>query len=701
MSEKLEEITVEKEDFKERFLDFLKKFKTPTDEYKYRNKVREMCLEGEISLHIDFNDLIEYDRELASKLVDNPEKYLELASQALADLVQIENPRYFSKVKRFYARMINPPEDIIIPLRKLKAQYIGKLIAIEGIVTRISPIKYLLKNAVFIDRTTGLIVKVPQDRGFVQPQEGSIETSETKSMGIRRRDYELIPEESDFIEWQKVVIQERPEELPPGQIPRSIEAVLVEDLVDIIRPGDRVKILGILKVRHERTLRKDRPPLFSAYIDVNSIEVEGKEFFEVELTPDDVKKILQLASREDIEELIVKSIAPSIYGYDIIKKGIACLLFGGEPKVFPDGVRVRGDINILLVGDPGTAKSQLLRYIASLAPRAIYTTGKGSTAAGLTAAVVRDKTTGEFYLEAGALVLADGGVACIDEFDKMDPRDRVSIHEAMEQQTVSIAKAGIVARLNARAAILAAANPAYGRYLPNRTIAENIDLPVTILSRFDLIFVITDVPEEERDSRLAQHLVRMHSKAFERVYPEYIPLDLLKKYIAYAKKYIHPKLSPEAEERLVRFYVEMRKRGEDPNAPVTITPRQLEALIRLAEANAKMKLSDTVTVKDVEVAIELMMYYLKNVGMDMETKRIDIDIVMTGKPKSQREKFIRLMELIRKLEEENKGKPIKIDVLYERAEKEGLDRVFIEKALDHLKREGEIYEPRSGYIKKT
>jgi len=359
LSEALEEITVEKEDFKEKFLDFLKKFKTPTNEYKYRSKVREMCLEGEISLYIDFNDLIEYNGELAAKLVDSPEKYLESAS------------------------IVNPPEDIVIPLRKLKAQYIGKLVAVEGIVTRISPVKYLLKEAVFRDKTTGVVVRVPQGKGFVQPQEGSIGISEAKGIGIKKREYELIPEESDFIEWQKVVIQEKPEELPPGQIPRSIEAVLVEDLVDVIRPGDRVKIVGILKVRQERTLRKDRPPLFHAYIDVNSIEIEGKEFSEIELTQDDIKEILELSKREDIRDLIVKSIAPSIYGYDIIKKGIATLLFGGEPKVFPDGVRVRGDINILLVGDPGTAKSQLLRYVATLAPRAIYTTGKGSTAAGL------------------------------------------------------------------------------------------------------------------------------------------------------------------------------------------------------------------------------------------------------------------------------------------------------------------------------
>ncbi|RLE66605.1 MAG: hypothetical protein DRJ47_01960 [Thermoprotei archaeon] len=1371
--EDLADVEVVKENFVEKFVSFFKNFRDSSGEYKYRKKIREMVLSGSRSLVIDFDDVIDYDVDLAQQLLSRPRKVLEEASKAIGEVAKIETPEQALEGP-FVARFRGLPATHVVSLRRIRAEHINKLIAVEGIVTRMTPIKYLLRKAVFRNKITGHTIEVPQigDR-YTPPTLMDDFSSESR---IKKSDYELVLEESTFSEWQRITLQEKPEELPPGQLPRSIEVILKDDLVDTVRPGDRVTVVGILNVEEERTLRKDKPPIFRTCLDANYIETMGKDIFEVEITPEDEKKILELASKPNIRDIIVRSIAPSIHGYEEIKRGIACLLFGGEPKILPDGLRIRGDIHILLVGDPGTAKSQLLKYVASISPRSVFTTGKGSTAAGLTAAVVREKSSGEFYLEAGALVLADGGVAClhpdsrvlinnryirikdlfdpsksykavsnsevvdiqelnehvisfsldsseivdakatvlrrkywrgellrikfksgkeitltpnhqlvdgeslkwreagefkvgdkvialrepllqrnierdeivsiekipyeghvydlyvptfhnfiaegivvhncIDEFDKMDPRDRVSIHEAMEQQsyhkdfeimlangdkvkigefvdtiiekyrnrvikgkdteivlvddvyvmaydldrkkivkvkahrisrhkapskfirlvfsnrrsitvtpehpvvvwsggsfttiradkvkpgmlvpgvrrydlskvenvgarsilnevdrteltkfagfmfpngftqiilgssyrekstymggqlvdapvfkainpafieqiqykeggnilytvnpphrgfyeifgknlskvliepkdrnvgislkripasvftmhteakrsflniffkengfvdkneigfrassrqlaedlqdllltmgiysylasekdengkkyykviisdpeglsnlasiidnvevkrfvnfikrskdkvdygdelpsevarmlkqvadkldindsylsyivekryqicrkraceylelikskirklrsalekrnieavrkivkiaelsretgipysslkyklltkrdpkitellikkakarveelekmvdeldslingnirfltvervevidnndsewvyditvepyhlfvshglvlhnTVSIAKAGIVATLNARASVLAAANPAYGRYIPQRTIAENIDLPVTILSRFDLIFVITDRPVEEEDRVLAQHVVGLHGGRYREAYENIIQPDLLKKYIAYARKYVHPKLTREAEDKIVQFYVDMRKKGEDPNSPVTITPRQLEALIRLAEAHAKMSLRDRVTVEDAEAAIELMLYFLQSVGIDVETQAIDIDIVMTGKPLSQREKFIRLMNLIKQLTEENRGKPIKVETLMNRAEKEGLDRDFVEKAIKHLKNEGELYEPLPGYIKKT
>jgi len=678
-----------------RFIDFLKSFRDSRGEYKYRLKINEMALKKKQSLVIDFEDLFSFDKQLASFLIEDPKKIIEDASKAIREVMFIENREYAESVDHFIARFKGILQTV--PLREIRARHIGKLVSVEGIITRMSPVKEELKEAVFRCKNCGEEIPYEQVGSKITYPPHVCEGYGRKK---KAPEFDLLYEKSKFIDWQKLVLQEKIEELPHGQMPRTIEVIAKEDLVDIARPGDRVTITGILSIYQEYA-RNIGPPIFKTYIEANYIDVISKENYDVEITPEDEKKILEMSKDPKIREKIIKSIAPSIHGYEYIKRAVACLLFGGEPKIFPDNVRVRGDINILLVGDPGTAKSQLLRYVSRIAPRGIYTTGKGSTAAGLTAAVVREKRTGDFYLEAGALVLADGGVACIDEFDKMDPRDRVSIHEAMEQQTISIAKAGIIATLNARTSVLAAANPALGRYIRDRTIADNIDLPVTILSRFDLIFILTDLPDMERDKRLAEHLVKLHSGMYSEIFKDIIDPNILRKYIVYARRYVHPKLTPKAMKRIVEFYTEMRSKSESPDSPIAITPRQLEALIRLAEAHAKIGLNETVTEEDVNAAIELTMKYLSDVGLDIETKTIDIDIVMTGKPASQREKLLKLLEIIKRYEAENRGKPIKRSDLIKIGESEGLDRKFIENALNLLKRNGEIYEPRPGYIKKT
>ena len=699
MSSEAVPIEVEELNLEEKFVEFYKAFKDAKGEYKYRKRISRMALEGSISLVIDFEDLLQFDEELASRLLDSPRETLDAASKAIKAVMKVENPDYAAMVEEFKARVRGLPDNYQVSIRNLRSRHIGKLIAVEGIVTKISPVKQLLIEAVFRCEECGGEIRVPQrERTLEKPQFCPHCDPEGKK---KKTKFELIVEKSKFIDWQKFVLQEKPEELPPGQLPRSLEVIVTEDLVDVVRPGDRAVVTGFLLAAKDRFQRREGPPLFQVYMEANYVDVATRESLDVEITPDDERRILELAKRPDIRELIINSIAPSIYGYREIKTAIALLLFGGVPKVYPDGVRVRGDIHVLLIGDPGTAKSQLLRYVASIAPRGIYTTGKGATAAGLTAAVVREKSTGDFYLEAGALVLADGGVACIDEFDKMDPRDRVSIHEAMEQQTVSIAKAGIVATLNARASVLAAANPAFGRYIPGRSITENIDLPPTILSRFDLIFVITDRPNRERDRQLAEYVLDFHRQRYPETLEAIIPRELLKKYIAYARKYIKPRLSEEAKAKLVNFYVEMRARSEEPDSPITITPRQLEALVRLAEAHAKMALSEVVTEKDAEAAIDLMTYFLKSVGIDVETRKIDIDVVMTGQSRSQREKILILMDLIKEMIEENNGEPVKREDVIQRAVERGFDEAFVRKIIEKLHESGELIEPRPGYILRT
>jgi replicative DNA helicase Mcm len=678
----------------ERITEFLKGF-TVNGREKYREAIRRMSIEHSTSLVIDFEDLLSFDKELADTLLESPYEFIEAASRAILEVLNIEVPEYSKEVEVVHARIARLPENIHIKIRDIRAKHLGKLIAVEGIVTKISPVKQELIEGVFKCKTCGTEVRVPQEgEGLVKPAFCPV----CSENGKKSSGFVLLPEKSKFVDLQKFVLQEKPEELPPGQLPRSIEVLVKEDLVDLVRPGDRATVIGFLKMEEDKKLVKNAPPIFHMYLEANNIDVLAKENLDVEITPEDEKTILELSRRSDLEDVIVNSIAPSIYGYREIKTAIALLLFGGVPKVYPDGIRVRGDIHILLIGDPGTAKSQLLRYVSTIAPRGLYTSGKGASAAGLTAAVVKEKSSGEFYLEAGALVLADGGIACIDEFDKMEAKDRVSIHEAMEQQTVSIAKAGIVATLNARTSILAAANPVFGRYIPGRNISENIDLPVTILSRFDLIFVVRDTPNAERDKELAQYVVDFHGETYPSSLEKTLGAQLLKKYIAYARKHIRPKLSPEAKNRVVEYYVNMRSKSEDPSSPIAITPRQLEALIRLSEAHARMHLREVVTAKDAEVAIGLMEYFLRNVGIDTQTKTIDIDTIMTGQPKSQREKMLAVIDIIKNLVQQNNGEPVKVEEVISEAEKRGIDQVFVKKVIDKLLDNGEIMTPRPGYI---
>lgn len=681
----------------ERIEEFLKGFEKDGRE-KYREYIRRMSIEKSVSLVIDFNDLLTYDRFLADIFIEKPETFLEAASEAIMAVMRTENPQYAEEVDKFYARVRGLPEYLHVGIRDIRARHIGKVVSVEGIITKITPVKQQLKVAVFRCKTCGYEERVEQgEGGLTKPSK----CPRCEEEGRKSAGFTLVIEKSEFEDVQKFMLQEKPEELPPGQLPRSIEVIVRNDLVDTIRPGDRAVVVGFIRVAEDRRLMRNSPLIFHPYMEAIHVEVSTKENLDVEITPLDEKAILELAKRPDVRDRIIDAIAPSIYGYKEIKKAIALLLFGGVPKVYPDGVRVRGDIHILLVGDPGTAKSQLLRYAASIAPRGIYTTGKGATAAGLTAAVVREKSSGEFYLEAGALVLADGGVAAIDEFDKMEARDRVSIHEAMEQQTVSIAKAGIVATLNARASILAAANPAFGRYLFNKTIAENIDLPVTILSRFDLIFVIQDRPDKKRDKELAEYVLDFHRGAYPDIIDNLISSSLLKKYIAYARRYIKPKLTEEAKKKIVEYYVSMRAKSESPDAPIAITPRQLEALIRLSEAHAKMALKEVVTAEDAEAAIELMEYFLRNVGVDTATKAIDIDVVMTGKPKSQREKIVFILDLVKDLVRENDGKPVAKDVVVKKAVEHGIEEHFARRVLEELIKNGELFEAEPGYVMKV
>ena len=1333
------------EEYIEQFETFFKEFRDEEGSFKWRDRIERMPLEEIRSLIIDYNDLRVFDPSLAELIEDNPEQFINAASTAVKNVMKVVDPDYYKRVDTFHARFRNPPEKLA--LRKIRSVHIGKFLQVEGILTRASEVKPLLIKAMFICTKCGYLYELPQDKGYNEPK--ICENPSCRKKGP----FKLLMEESTFTDWQKIRIQEMPEELPPGQLPRTLDVIIQDDLVDVARPGDRVGIIGILRSVPDFTKGKLKTPTFSVFLEANYVDVFEKGLGKIEISPEEEQEIDNLSKDVWVHQKLIRSIAPSIYGYENIKEAIALLLFGGSSKVLPDGMKIRGESNILLVGDPGTAKSQLLQYVARIAPRALYTSGKGSTAAGLcisgdsnvflsdcilpisqivedelrsgeiskynesieykeksggskvfhsnnlelktrgiskvwrikspeklikiitrtgrelkltpqtslfsidqengliwkpskylkpkdriavarkfpsfsekrlptvyeliqdyqgnlrllnaekevkdlikkiktkfhfsmrdladmlnvhestvynwtnsnlfgnipfqkflelcdllgysvenyfpkkihvetknglkstlprtlnedwfyimglivgdgsiyvdkskkgyggtelrfhnrerilldkfeqffknigfnvsrsenteervascdiwsslmyhifskfglcespksdnispnseilfykkeylhaflralfdtdgwiskrssggssqigisstsknlvefvqnallklgivsfirkrkpktvimksgkkivgkkekyeltisgysdlvvfkknigfkhpkkssllseycqtqkeyhknvdnvpgisftlkelvefygytsreltgrkcsfspyilkrrnisrkrlldllekieldwlrhrveipysarnkfyqevkkiisvdmmckyakisrtklsdyflrkersiripigvfvsllqrtekklnpdivdywktviestkkqheeyskkcellkslarsdifwdevaevteikaqepyvydltipdshnfiangvvvhnTAAVLRDTDTGEMTLEAGALVLSDMGVACIDEFDKMRPEDRVAIHEAMEQHTVSIAKAGIIATLNARTSILAAANPYRGRYNIHGTPAENIRLPVTILSRFDLMFPITDRPDAEHDREIAKHILMLHEKSDTAIESPIDPV-LLRKYIAFARSKIKPKLTTEAGEKLEDFYLRMRKAGEAANSPVPITARQLEALVRLSEARAKMALREEVSIEDAEAAIRLMKYSLQQVGVD-ESGRYDIDSIMLGQTKSMRDKIGDLLDLIKSLEQEMGG-AVPISKLITRAEESGFEPPFVKRAIDNLKQSGEIYEPKSGFIKR-
>ncbi|MFW9980353.1 MAG: minichromosome maintenance protein MCM [Candidatus Thorarchaeota archaeon] len=678
---------------KERFEEFLRTFKDEHGNLTYWSRIQRFSIDEATSLTVNFQDLATFDNVAFSSIAkESPTQFLDMLDGVVQDILRTEDPEYMEGIDKglIKVRIVNYPNHV--SLRAIRSRHIGKMIHINGILMRASEVKPLLVHAAFRCRRCNEIIPQKQEEGrYTEPEKCLVCGTKTPVT--------LVPDHKDtqFRDWQKVRIQESPEELPPGQMPRSLDVILEGDIVDISRPGDLVRINGILQTTPDFARRGGRLATFNIYIQANGVEISEKEYEQLELSEEDEKEIEKLSKDPYVHERIFASIAPSIQGHESIKQSIALLLFGGRSKELPDGTRLRGRSNILMIGDPGTGKSQILKFVSKLASRSLYTSGKGTTAAGLTAAVVHDTDTGALTLEAGALVLADQGIACIDEFDKMDPNDRTAIHEAMEQHTVSIAKAGIVATLNARTSILAAANPALGRYESSLSVQDNIKLPFTILSRFDLIWILVDTVESTRDRELAKFILGMHQMkptATQYATPT-IPPEFLKKYIGYANNYVQPNLSPEAAEVIENFYVDLRKSAE--GGPVPITARQLESLVRLSEARAKMALRPKVTKEDAQEAVRLMEESLRMVALDRVTGKIDIDRLVSKMSADQRSSSDIILKAMRDLEAEGSS-IVSEDELISRVEGMGVQRERAEDAIKKLLAEGILYNPSHGKI---
>ncbi len=643
-------------------------------------ELRRIARKGQKSLVIAFDRLLEFDMELAKSLLDNPVDLLDTADEILGGITKLPGMRL---------RVMGL--DKTIEIRKIRAGCVGKLIQVEGILTRSGEVKPEATEAVFKCRCCGEENRVLQVGDFFREPL----VCENPNCG-KRGPFDLVIESSEFRDWQSICIQEPPEKLRGGRMPRRLDDIVRDDFVDKAVPGNHVMFTGVLRVFQEGR-HQERKKTFRKILFISHIEVLQKGVEEAELTPEDKAQIKELAKDLWIRNKIIQSIAPSIYGHDAIKEAIALQLFGCEAIDLQDGTRIRGDTHVLLTGDPGVAKSQILKWAANVAPRGLYTSGMKATGAGLTAAAVRDEISGGWALEAGALVIADGGLASIDEFEKMRSEDSNSILESLEQQTISVAKAGIVATLNTRTAVLAAANPKYGRFEKNLTIAQQVPLDPVILSRFDLIFIMRDEPRADQDRTMAHHILELH-RAHTKVIKPPLNLDFLRKIIIYARQNLVPKFDDkEVMKTIEDFFVDWRRVAERGEAPLPITVRQLEAIVRLTKANARMRLSDRVTVEDANRAINLIKRSLQEAGIDTETGKLDIDVLMTGKPKSQRDNIRRVLDIIKELEGEYGG-AAPVEEIIRSAESEGIRSKFVEELIDQEKIRGHLYEPKPGMV---
>ncbi|MFH1787083.1 MAG: minichromosome maintenance protein MCM [archaeon] len=638
------------------------------------------------SFLMPYSELEKYDPEIADRILTEPDEVIEAAEKAIKEMeLHIDEDEW-----GIHFRVFDLPEESSVWVRNLRSEHIGKLVALEGIVRTASDVRPQAISIEFECPACGKREWVQQDTVLISEPFACKECS--RKGKFRQSGKKLIDATT-------VRIQEPPDAILGSEQPSVINVDLKDDLIapsekKKVLPGNTIQVTGILR----EFSAKPTSTRYDIYLEAMHVEAKDQEYSEIELTKQDIDRIKELATDVDIYNKLIDSIAPSIYGYREVKEAILLQLFGGVQKKQPDGTRIRGDIHILLVGDPGVGKSQMMRYVADLAPKGRYVSGKGASAAGLTATAVRDEQTGGWMLEAGALVLANNGSVCIDEFEKMGKEDRGAIHEALEQQRVSIAKAGIVTTLSAKTSVLAAANPKYGRFDPYRSIAEQIDLDIALLSRFDLKFPIMDKPSKETDTALAEHILRSYTDP-KSIMPTFEPV-FLRKFIAYAKKSSHPMLTKEAKRLLKDFYVEWRTRYADDDGTVSLTPRQLEALSRMSEASARIRLDDKVLAEDVQRATRLLESSLKQLGTDLETGKIDIDRIETGISSAQRSKIHVVFDILKELEEKL-GKRIPLDEITKEAKDRGINQSEMEGLISKLKEKGDLFEPQPGFVQRA
>jgi len=671
-------------------------------------KVSREYPDGNRSISVTWEAVADFNARLSSNLRWNLDEALDAAKKIVQEFIDEDTKKRVKDEHRTNVDIdvvpVGIPDELYeVEISGLRKEHLYRTVKLKGLVRKATPVRPRMEIGLFECEWERHKNSYIQD--FFTLETPIRCTSE----GCKCADFKLRDDQSQFIDSQKVEMQEYPEDLPPGAQPERLTAYFESSLAHKIQPGDRVAIVGIIKPKSQFQGRRQKSE-FDIYLYSHSIDEKIGEDEDIEPTAAELMEIKELALQEDIAERIRDSISPTIFGMEWEKRAIALQQFGGVHKELPDGTRIRGDIHMLMMGDPGLAKSQLLRSAARIAPRGVMATGKSTSAAGLTAAAVRDEFgEGRWSLEAGTLVLASGGIACIDEIDKMSEEDRSSMHEAMEQQTISIAKAGINAQLKSKCSVLAAANPRRSRFDMTLPLPPQVNMPVSLLSRFDIFFIITDTPNPERDSLLADRILESHRAGEELIPGEKVSSDqlafrslegpinsrLLKIYIAYAKKF-RPIMTSEAQYKIKEYYTGLRRRYhsvDDQDKTMPITPRQLESIIRLAEAEAKMYLSETVDVKHADSAIDLMNLFL-NVTLGG-----DVDFAFFGVDAEQRRKDsdpgALLISIINDAKNQN---GMDEQEIYDRMESEGgHNRESVNKLLTKYREEGRVL--KDGYGK--
>ena len=595
-----------------RFTQFLLTYNDDKGHNVYKEKIKKMCDNNKQSLEVSYMHLSIAQPIFGMWVADVPELMLEKLNETAMDVVRQLYPAYDEIHNEIFVRIVELP--ITDKLRDIRQVHLNALIKVSGVVTRRTGIYPQLKMVVFECQKCGHHAgPYYQQNASADVKPGSCPECQSKGPLIVNQ------ERTIYRNYQKLTLQETPGTVPPGRLPRYKDVVLLGDLIDCARPGEQVEVTGVYKNNFDASLNtKNGFPVFATLIDANHVSKKDDIYSPFRLTDEDEKEIRELAKDPQVVQKITASIAPSIFGHDDIKTALALSMFGGNPKDVGGKHRIRGDINVLLLGDPGTAKSQFLKYVEKSMPRAVFATGKGASAVGLTASVHMDPITREWTLEGGALVLADTGVCLIDEFDKMSDQDRTSIHEAMEQQSISISKAGIVTTLQARCAVIAAANPKSGRYNSSLHFHENVELTEPILSRFDVLCVVKDLVDPIADTQLAEFVVRSHANSHPSLVQQHeeeenngegegpISQDLLRKYIVYARRVVRPRISNIDQDKVTKLYAELRRESE-AGGGIPIAVRHVESMIRMSESFARMHLRDVVRDDDVNLAIRVML----------------------------------------------------------------------------------------------
>lgn len=656
------------------------------------------------SLVVDFKVLEKFDPILADELVDNPDSIMAAANTAISE---VNIPSLEIDEFKPHIRFTNLPRDRIINIKNIGSNHLQKMICVEGLVRQITDVLPKLKMATWKCRRCGNVYRIPQEKQ---------QLSKPNMCECHSKDFDLLEDKSSFVDYQKVQIQEPLEKLKGNEQAVYVDAYVSDDLVNKVSAGDKTNFIGVLRLVPPQ---KDKKSVYGRFIEVNYLEETQKEFSEVDISKEEEDSIKKLAERNDIYDVLTNSIAPAIYGHDIVKESIVLQLFGGVTKYLPNDQTIRGNIHILLVGDPGCGKSQLLQATSNIAPKSIYISGKTTSGVGLTASAVKDEFgEGGWTLKAGALVLSSGGICMADELDKMDPQDRSALHEAMEQGMISVAKAGIVSRFKSDTSMLAAANPKFSRFDKYQSPLEQIELPHSLISRFDLFFMIKDILDKTQDQNIATHILETHQsgerlrqvaklgkslsaeekeKIDKKTKPA-IDSEILRKYISYGRQKCFPVLSQEAIDKITDFYVTLRDKGREEGA-YAATARQLEGLVRLSEASAKIKLKDVVEIEDAEKAIFLVKRSLEETVTDPETGKIDIDIVNSGVSSAKQNAIHLTLKIIRDAASEMDMVPHE-HIITEGIEK-GLDEAKIMNAIEDLIKKGDIYSPKIHFVKPT